>query len=140
MSLGINQAMTKQQWLAAREKNNQHILNHEKQHLAAAGKYADGGIHMDYNSQGWATGGHVKIKMPALNKANPKETIQHAEAVKKAALAPGDPSEQDYKVAAQASQTLFKAQQLLANGSPQQSGKNHATNPAMAGKKLNFEA
>lgn len=40
--------------------------------------------------------------MPKLNKANPEETIKHANTVIKAALAPSDPSSQDIKVAGEA--------------------------------------
>ena len=40
--------------------------------------------------------------MPVLDKNDPDKTIKHAETVIRSAMAPGDPSEQDYKVAAEA--------------------------------------
>lgn len=139
------QMQAKQQWEKKREQNNQHILNHEKQHLAAAGEYAAGGIHMDYNSDGWATGGHVNIKMPPKIDKNTspemaRKALKHAEVVKGAALAPSDPSSQDMKVAAQATQIMFQANQLLSNNNGNQMGGNPAINPANAGKKLNITA
>lgn len=57
---------------------------------------------IEKDANGIPVGGHVSIKMPSLNKNNPNETIKHANTVIKAALAPSDPSSQDYKVAAQA--------------------------------------
>ena len=47
--------------------------------------------------------------MPVLNKENPQQTIDHANTVIRAALAPGDPSAQDYRVAAQAQQIKMQA-------------------------------
>lgn len=139
------QMQAMQQWEKKRQQNNQHILNHEQQHLAAAGEYAAGGIHMDYNSDGWATGGHVNIKMPPKINENTspemaKKALKHAEVVKGAALAPSDPSSQDMKVAAQATQIMFQANQLLANNNGKQTGSNPASNQINAGKKLNITA
>ena len=135
------QQLSKEQYLKEREENNNHVLNHEREHLAAAGEFAVGGIHLDYNSQGWATGGHVNIKMPTLDKSNPQKTIRHAEIVQKAALAPSDPSGQDLKVAAQASKVLFQAQQAMNNRenfTQNISGRNYATDPNHIGKNLNL--
>jgi len=98
---------------AKKKANNDHVIQHENQHLAAAGEYAIGGIHIDYNENGWATGGHVNVRMPVLDKNNPLKTIKHAEAIKKSSMAPSDPSDQDYRVYAKASQVLFQAQQLM---------------------------
>jgi hypothetical protein len=54
-------------------------------------------------------GGHVDIQMPSLSK-EPSQTIQHADTVIKSAMAPPDPSDQDYKVAAQAKNIKMQAQ------------------------------
>lgn len=96
-----------------RDEINNHVIAHEQKHLDAAGKYAEGGIHIDYDENGVAKGGHVNVKMPALNKDNPEETIEHAKTIQKSATAPDDPSDQDLKVYAEASKVLFQAQQLL---------------------------
>ena len=83
-------------------KNNfEKIYAHEKAHKNAAGALA-GAIVIEKNAQGIPVGGHVSIKMPTLNPKNPKRTIEHADTVINSAMAPADPSSQDYKVAAQA--------------------------------------
>ncbi|MBQ4113785.1 protein-glutamate O-methyltransferase [bacterium] len=87
------------------------IYSHELAHKNAAGSLA-GSIVIEKDSNGIPVGGHVSIKMPRLNPNNPDETINHANRVIKAALAPSDPSEQDYKVAFQAKQMKTKAEQL----------------------------
>lgn len=88
------------------------IYNHELAHKNAAGSLA-GPIVIEKDSNGIPVGGHVSIKMPVLNKQNPKETIEHANKVVKAALAPSDPSDQDYRVASQALAIKAQAQRKL---------------------------
>lgn len=100
--------LTKQELI---QRNYNHIYQHELAHQRAGGKYA-GAIHIERNAEGIPFAGHVSIQMPVINKANPQETIDHANTVINAALAPDDPSEQDYKVAAQARQILAQAQYL----------------------------
>ncbi len=92
-------------------RNYNHIYAHEMAHKAAGGQFA-GAISIERNSEGIPVSGHVPIKMPVLNKKNPQETIDHANTVIRAALAPSDPSGQDYKVANQASQIKMQAQAL----------------------------
>ena len=90
-------------------KNYNKIYAHEMAHKAAGGSFA-GAISIETNSQGIPVSGHVPIQMPVLDKTNPQKTIDHANIVIKAALAPSDPSDQDYKVANQARQIKFQAQ------------------------------
>lgn len=89
-------------------RNYNHIYAHEMAHKAAGGSFA-GAISIERNADGIPVSGHVPIKMPVLNKANPQQTIDHANIVIRAALAPGDPSIQDYRVAAQAEQIKMRA-------------------------------
>lgn len=89
-------------------RNYNHIYAHELAHKTAGGSFA-GAISIERNADGIPVSGHVPIKMPVLNKLNPQQTIDHANTVIKAALAPGDPSAQDYKVANQASQIKMQA-------------------------------
>ena len=77
------------------------IYAHELAHKNAAGSYG-GSIFIEKNSEGIPVGGHVPIEMPTLDKNNPDKTIDHADTVISAALAPSDPSDQDKAVAAQA--------------------------------------
>lgn len=77
------------------------IYAHELGHQRAGGHLA-GGIVIEKDANGIPIGGHVPIRMPSLNKANPEKTIQDADTVIRSAMAPSDPSDQDYKVANQA--------------------------------------
>ncbi len=74
------------------------VYSHELAHKAAAGSFG-GAINIDKNAEGLITGGHVDILMPTLDLKNPEKTKNHAQIVFRAAMAPGDPSSQDYKVA-----------------------------------------
>ena len=71
-----------------------------------------GAIVIEKNAQGIPVGGHVSIKMPVLNPKNPKRTIDNANTVINSAMAPADPSPQDYRVAAQAKTIKAQAQRL----------------------------
>lgn len=106
-------------------KNYNDIYRHEAAHKAAAGSFG-GAIVIEKNSEGIPVGGHVDIKMPALNPKDPDKTISNARTVIGAAMAPSDPSSQDYKVAAQARSIMSQAEYMKKQ--PQ------------VGKKLNIQA
>ena len=93
-------------------KNYNEIYAHEMAHKSAGGALA-GSIVIEKNSDGIPVGGHVAIKMPSLNPDNPQKTIDEANIVIRSAMAPGDPSPQDYKVAAKARQIKAQAQGML---------------------------
>ena len=93
------------------KKNYNEIYAHEAAHKRAGGSLA-GPIVIEYNSEGIPVGGHVSIKMPKINQANPQQTIDEANVVINSALAPSDPSAQDYKVAFQAKTIRNDAQNL----------------------------
>ena len=90
---------------------DQAVRQHEQAHLAAAGGYARGGSHYTYTTgpdgKQYATGGEVSIDTSPA--ANPEATIQKMETVKRAAMAPANPSAQDRAVYAQASRTEMEA-------------------------------
>lgn len=92
-------------------KNYNEIYAHELAHKQAGGLLA-GPIVIEKNSEGIPVGGHVSIKMPVLNKENPEGTIAQAETVFRSAMAPSDPSAQDYRVAAQAKRIETQAKRL----------------------------
>ena len=92
-------------------KNYNEIYAHELAHKTAGGHLA-GAIVIERNSEGIPVGGHVEIKMPSLNPNNPKQTINDADTVIRSAMAPSDPSTQDYKVAAQARAIKTQAQEM----------------------------
>lgn len=79
----------------------------------------------------YAIGGEVDVAMKSG--ATPEETIQNAQAVIAAAMAPSDPSPQDHAVASSARMMMLKAQQeknkemqeeILKNSSPYQEAQN----------------
>ncbi len=95
-------------------KNYNEIYAHEAAHKAAGGALA-GAIVIEKNADGIPVGGHVAIKMPSLNPANPQKTIDDANTVIRSAMAPSDPSDQDYRVASQARSIKSQAQGILNN-------------------------
>ena len=91
------------------KKNYDEIYAHELAHKSAGGSLA-GSIVIEKNAVGIPVGGHVDIKMPSLDKNNPQKTINDANTVIRAAMAPVDPSAQDFKVKAQAENIKMRAQ------------------------------
>ncbi|MBI4384023.1 MAG: hypothetical protein HY579_08335 [Nitrospinae bacterium] len=100
--------------LKARDRQ---VRAHEQAHLSAAGPYAAGGPSFQYETgpdgQQYAVGGEVSIDTSEV-KGDPEATIQKAQAIQRAALAPADPSGQDVQVAAQAKAMEARAQQEAA--------------------------
>ena len=115
-----------QQKQALIDKNYSEIYSHELAHKTAGGNLA-GPIVIERNADGIPVGGHVAIKMPALDKNNPQKTINDANTVIRSAMAPSDPSSQDYKVANQA--RMIKQQAV-----------NFKNNNPNLGKKLDIQA
>lgn len=93
-------------------RNYNEIYAHEQAHKSAGGALA-GAIVIERNGDGIPVGGHVAIKMPSLDPNNPQKTIDDANIVIRSAMAPGDPSAQDYRVAAQARAIKAQAQSML---------------------------
>ena len=91
------------------QRNYNHIYAHELAHKSAGGSFA-GAISIEKNADGIPVSGHVPIQMPVLDKNNPQKTIDHANTVIKAAMAPSDPSLQDYRVASEAADIKSKAE------------------------------
>ena len=87
------------------------VRAHEQAHIAAGGQYVRGGASFDYqkgpDGRQYAVGGEVSID--ASPAEDPQATIQKARTIKRAALAPAQPSSQDRKVAAKASRMETKA-------------------------------
>ncbi|MFQ5741171.1 MAG: putative metalloprotease CJM1_0395 family protein [Acidobacteriota bacterium] len=92
------------------------VHRHEQAHLAAAGPFARGGANFEYTTgpdgKRYATGGEVNIDTSPIP-SNPEKTIQKAETIKRAALAPRQPSAQDRRVAARATRMEAEARQEL---------------------------
>jgi len=90
------------------------VRAHEQAHLAAAGPYANGAPTFEFQTgpdgRQYAVGGEVSIDASPVP-GDPEATVRKAQTVKRAALAPRDPSEQDRAVAAQAAQLEAQARQ-----------------------------
>lgn len=82
------------------------VRSHEQAHMAAGGQYVTGGASYDYqqgpDGRQYAIGGHVSIDASSIP-GDPEGSAAKARQVRRAALAPGEPSAQDRAVAARAS-------------------------------------
>ena len=100
--------------LRARDRE---VRAHELAHLAAAGAHARGGASFTFkpgpDGRRYAVAGEVSIDSSEVP-GDPKATLAKAKQVRRAALAPADPSAQDRRVATQASAMAAKASAELA--------------------------
>jgi len=101
------------QQLAARDRE---VRNHERAHAAVGGQYASAPRY-EYergpDGVNYAVGGEVSISTGGVS-GDPQQTIEKAQVVRRAALAPAEPSAQDRKVAAEATQLEAQARVELA--------------------------
>lgn len=90
---------------------DRNVRAHEAAHVGTGGGVVAGGASYTYtrgpDGQMYATAGEVPIRMQKGK--TPEETIQNARRILAAAMAPADPSPQDYKVAANAAQMEVSA-------------------------------
>ena len=98
------------------EARDLEVRTHEQAHLTAAGDLANGPPKYDYqrgpDGKQYAVGGSVDIDVsPVAN--DPEATVQKAERIKRAALAPAEPSGKDRQVAARADALKSEAQQKI---------------------------
>ncbi|MCU7494636.1 MAG: hypothetical protein HF314_13910 [Ignavibacteria bacterium] len=93
------------------EKIDRQVQQHEAAHQAAAGEYFRG-ISFTYkvgpDGKRYAVAGEVQIDTSASS-LNPKAAIAKMQRIRRAALAPSDPSPQDLAVAAQAAKAEANA-------------------------------
>lgn len=93
------------------KKTDQEVRAHEKAHMAAGSGLVMGGTSYEYergaDGKMYAVGGEVKID--TSRERDPEATIRKMQKVRRAALAPAQPSGQDRSVAAQASQIETEA-------------------------------
>ncbi|MEM1185510.1 MAG: putative metalloprotease CJM1_0395 family protein [Planctomycetota bacterium] len=92
------------------------VRTHEQAHVSAAGALFRGGPFYEYKTgpdgKEYAVAGRVNIDTSEGN--TPEETIAKAQQIRRAALAPAEPSSTDQRVAAEASSMESKARQELA--------------------------
>ncbi len=101
--------------MADLQKRDTEVRAHEQAHLSAAGQYAAGGASFSYvtgpNGKRYANGGEVPIDIS--REKTPEATIQKMRTVRRAALAPANPSGADRGIAAQASSLEAQAMKEL---------------------------
>lgn len=87
------------------QARNQEVRAHEQAHLNAAGGIATGGAHFTFatapDGRRYAIGGEVNIDVSEVQ-GDPDATIRKAEQIRRAALAPANPSAQDQQIASRA--------------------------------------
>ncbi len=92
------------------------VRAHEAAHAAVGGQYA-GSPSLTYkkgpNGRSYATSGEVSISLSAVS-GDPAATLQKAEIIRSAALAPAQPSAQDMRVASKAAVMAAQARSDLA--------------------------
>ncbi|MDD3814560.1 MAG: putative metalloprotease CJM1_0395 family protein [Desulfocapsaceae bacterium] len=97
------------------QQRDTEVRTHEQAHLSTAGQYASGGPSFSYqtgpNGKRYAVGGSVPIDIG--KESTPAATIIKMRTVKRAALAPANPSAADRQIAAKASMQEMKAMQEL---------------------------
>lgn len=120
------QAATEQQLQKTQTLKNRdrEVRNHEQAHLSAAGNIAVSGASFQFvtgpDGQRYAIAGEVSIDTAEVAN-DPAATLRKAETIRRAALAPAQPSSQDYSVASKAATMAQKAMsELLANKQDQQ--------------------
>lgn len=90
---------------------------HEQAHVAAGSQYVRGGANLEYTTgpdgRKYAVGGEVSIDTSPVAD-DPRATILKMATIKRAALAPAQPSSKDRSVAATAERTAMEARQALA--------------------------
>lgn len=101
-----------QQQLQKLQSRDTEVRAHEAAHVAAGGQYVTSGPTYTYqrgpNGRFYAIGGEVGLDVSAIP-ANPQATLDKAEVIQRAALAPAQPSPQDLQVAANAARLASKA-------------------------------
>ena len=116
-------------------KTDQEVRSHEQSHKTVGGSYA-GAIQYETTTgpdgREYAVGGEVQIDVsPVPN--NPEATIRKMDVVVRAALAPAQPSPQDYAVARAAQTARLQAQnELSQQREAERSGENAEQNPALS--------
>ncbi|WLD57751.1 hypothetical protein NFC81_13665 [Salinispirillum sp. LH 10-3-1] len=91
-------------------KRDREVRQHEQAHQAVGGQYT-GAVTYQFvqgpDGRRYAVAGEVSVDLSPA--ADPEETIQKMEQIKRAALAPSDPSGQDRRIAAEANAIIAQA-------------------------------
>ena len=109
------------------KKIDQEVKAHERAHMSAGSDLIMGGANFEYqrgpDGKMYAVAGEVKIDTSREN--DPEATIRKMQRVRRAALAPAQPSATDRSVAAQASQVEAQTRTELAQQKSEQTNQNN---------------
>jgi hypothetical protein len=133
-----DQSASQQKEIAELKETDRKVRAHEMAHLAAAGGLVRGGMSFSYKTGPdgvrYAVGGEVSIDTSPVAD-DPQATVRKAERIRRAALAPADPSPQDRKVATQADAMMRQAQ-MEEMQQKQSGGVTNSKNPQARQSKL----
>ncbi len=119
--------------IAQLQQIDQQVRQHEQAHLAAGGNLVIGAPTFQYvvgpNGRRYAVGGEVRIDTSPVE-GDPEATLLKAQQIRRAAMAPANPSAQDRSVAAKASSLEAQARQELLR--EKQAGASETTVPTSA--------
>ncbi|KAB2927650.1 MAG: hypothetical protein F9K30_03230 [Dechloromonas sp.] len=122
-----------QRQVDALKQTDRKVRSHEQAHMAAGAGLVRGSSY-EYQTgpdkKRYAVAGEVSIDTSPGR--TPEETIVKAQQIRAAALAPADPSTQDRRVAAAASQMEMQARQELAQARDEQRSGNGLVDGALA--------
>lgn len=97
------------------KRRDMEVRTHEQAHLSAAGRYARGSasftLQKGPDGRSYAVGGEVGIDVG--KESTPEATLAKMQTIKRAALAPANPSAADRRIAAQATVKEAQARQEL---------------------------
>lgn len=113
---GTQPSAEESQQIAELKSRDQEVRTHEMAHMMVGGNLVRKGASYQYQTgpdgQRYAVGGEVSIDSGAVS-GDPSATIRKMEQVKRAAMAPANPSSQDRAVASAAAETEAAARQQL---------------------------
>ncbi len=123
------------------KKRDSEVKTHEQAHIAAGGQYVRGGARYEHtvgpDGKQYATGGEVSIDTSPVP-GDPQATMKKMEVVKRAALAPAQPSSQDYGVADKATSAAGRARQQLMKKSLEDLNAPKGGSPASKGQNVDM--
>ncbi len=114
------------------KRRDAEVRQHEAAHKAAAGPHASGGPSFEFQAgpdgRRYAVGGEVQIDTSPVS-GNPRATIAKMQQIRRAALAPANPSAQDRSVAAQSAKAEREARAELAQQNTDDSTTSESADP-----------
>lgn len=109
--------LKQQQAVRELQQRDQEVRTHEQAHISAGGPHVSGGASYTYqkgpDGREYAIGGSVSIDTSEVP-GDPEASQKKAQTVRRAAMAPSNPSAQDQKVASEAAALEAKATQEIA--------------------------